>query len=106
MEPPAIKELEKLPAHKQVVEQIRHIYSTIRRDLDIAEVAPSTCFTLKYEHLCRDPEKEMERLDQFFRANKCKIPRLHGPPKPFAQRDEVRIDRELFENVKKYAQKP
>ena len=103
MEPPAIKELEKLPAHQQVVEQIRNIYSTIRSDLDIAGVDPSACFTLKYEQLCNDPEKEMLRLDQFFRVNKCEIRRLHLPPEPFARRNEIRIDPELFESMKRYA---
>lgn len=104
MEPPEIKELEKLPAYQQVVEQVRQIYSTIIKDLSVSKVAPSACFTLKYEQLCQDPEKEMQRLDQFFRANKCEIARLHEPPGPFARREEVRIDKELFENVKKYAQ--
>lgn len=106
MEPPQFKELEKLSAHEQVVEQIRHIYSTINNDLDISGIAPSNCFTLKYEQLCQDPEKEMERLNQFFKLNKCEVQRLHRPPKPFIRRDKVRIDLELFENVKKYAQKP
>lgn len=105
MEPPAVKELESLPAHQQVVEQIRHIYSTIDNDLDVSNVNPSACFKLSYEKLCLDPEKEMDRLDAFFRANGCQIERRFAPPSPFCRRNEIRIDRELFENVKNYARK-
>lgn len=105
MEPPAVTELEKLPAHQQVVEQIRHIYSTIDKDLAISGVDPKCCFRLSYEELCVNPEKEMNRLDEFFQANRCKVARRFAPPEPFRRREKVRIDPELFESLKNYVRK-
>ena len=105
MEPPSIERLQKLPAHEQVVEQIRHIYATITKDLSSSNVDPSACFLLKYEDLCDNPEKEMNRLDEFFRTNGCQISRRFKPPEPFPRRTEIRIDLDLFDKVKKYADK-
>jgi hypothetical protein len=102
MEPPSIERLQKLPAHEQVVEQIRHIYATIKRDLSFSNVDPSACFLLKYEDLCDDPEKEMNRLEGFFRTNGCQVARRYEPPEPFPRRNELRIDRDLLEKVKRY----
>lgn len=105
MEPPAIQELQKLPAHEQVVEQVRQIHSIIEKDLSHSNVDPSVCFLLKYEDLCNNPEREMNRLDEFFRVNGCQISRRCAPPEPFPRRNEIRIDRNLYEKVKEYAQK-
>lgn len=105
MEPPSIDELKKLPAHEQVVEQIRHIHSTIDQDLRLSGVGPSRCFSLKYEDLCDNPEKEMDRLQAFFKSNHCRVARRFEPPAPFSKRNEIRIDKVLYEKVKKYAEK-
>ncbi|RZU99596.1 sulfotransferase [Spiribacter vilamensis] len=105
MEPPSIEQLEKLPAPEQVVEQVRRIYATINQDLSLSDVKPSKCFFLKYEDLCDDPAKEMDRLEQFFKDNECQIERLNPPPKPFPRRNSITIDAELYAEVKKYAEK-
>lgn len=105
MEPPRIKELENRPAHEQVVEQIRQIHSTIEKDLKSSNVDLSACFVLKYEDLCANPQKEMDRLAEFFRVNKCQVSRRCEPPKSFPQRKKITIDPDLFEKVKKYVHK-
>ncbi len=105
MEPPSYEELRKLPAHEQVVQQIRHIRSTIEKDLKIGNVDPLACFTLNYEELCRNPEEEMSRLDKFFRLNGYQVERRYSPPEPFQRRSNIRIDRNLYEKVREYAKK-
>lgn len=106
MEPPLIDELEKLPPQEQVIEQIRHIRSTIEKDLKISGVNPSACFSLSYENLCDSPEKEMNRLEKFFCNNGCDVSRRSEPPKPFSRRKEIRIDNSLYTKVRDYAKKP
>mgnify|MGYP000541774681 CR=1 FL=1 len=105
MEPPSIDDLLKLPAHEQVVEQIRHIHSTIEKDLRFSGVDSSVCFALKYEDLCNNPEREMNRLEAFFRENDCQVSRRCESPKPFPRRNQIRIDKNLYEKVREYAKK-
>lgn len=105
MEPPLIDDLRDLPSHEQVVEQIRHIHSTIEQDLRQSGVASSVCFSLKYEDLCNNPEREMDRLEAFFHENGCLVPRRCEPPKPFPRRDQIRIDKQLYAKVRQYAKK-
>ncbi len=104
MEPPSIGELQKLPAHEQVVEQIRHIHLTIEKDLRFSGVDPSVCFSLKYEDLCNNPEREMNRPEEFFRENDCQVSRRCEAPQPFPLRDKIRTDKSLYEKVREYAE--
>ena len=106
MEPPKINELQELPVHEQVVEQIRHIHATIEKDLTISGADSSKCFFMKYEDLCGNPEREMDKLASFFRENGCVVSKRSKAPEPFIRRQEVRIEKSLYEKVKEYAKQP
>lgn len=104
MEPQAVEELKNLPAHQQVIEQVRHIHSTIKKDLMLSDVGPSRCFNLHYEALCGDPAGVMDQLQEFFEANGCQVGRLGAAPEPFDRRREVRIDSNLYAAMAQYVQ--
>lgn len=103
VEPPQVEDLEKLPVAEQVVEQIRHIHITIDNDLKSARVPGSQVFHLDYEEFCDDTYYGLDKLGRFFSTNGCDVNRVGKPPRQFTRRREVRIDRDLFEAVQRYA---
>lgn len=104
MEPEAVEDLYKLPAHAQVIEQIRHIHSAIKNDLALSGVGPSRCFDLHYETLCSNPAELMDQLQEFFELNDSQVDRLGDAPAPFQRRREVRVDPKLYAAMVEYAQ--
>lgn len=104
MEPQAVEELRRLPAHEQVIEQVRHIHATIKNDLYLGDVEPSRCFDLHYEALCENPAGVMDQLQDFFEANGCKVGRVRTAPAPLDRRREVRIDPDLYAALAEYVQ--
>jgi hypothetical protein len=103
MEPPAYDDLKDLEPHIQVIEQIRNINSTIKRDLEIAKVPSSRVFDINYENLCTNPSLEMSRLEAFFAEHGVGVQRIGSPPNPFHMREEVRVDDELYKLMIDYA---
>jgi hypothetical protein len=104
MEPPGIDHLQKLPAHQQVIEQIRHVRATIYKDLIFANVDPTRYLDLSYESFCTDPREAIKTIHNFFLRNNCKITRRSELPINFSTRQHVRIDPDIYEAMVRYAQ--
>jgi len=103
VEPPEVEDLKKLPVAEQAIEQVRHIYTTIGRDLKRAEVPEKQVFHLDYESFCLDVYSELDKLGLFLANNDCQVSRVKKSPRKFARRHEVRIDKDLFLAVQRYA---
>jgi len=103
IEPPSIQELKVLPAHQQVIEQIRHIHKTIDKDLRNSGVAKNRCFNLIYENFCDNPGRIINKLQAFFEANECKVNRIGIIPKNFLPRKEVRIEKRIYKQMVEYS---
>lgn len=103
VEPPEIELLKKLPAHKQVIEQIRHTHQTIDRDLALAGIDKTRRFDLVYEDFCDNPRKTVDQIQDFLSKNDCKVDRRSDPPERFTSRQEVRIDRDLYNRMVVYS---
>ena len=105
VEPPEIERLKKLPAHQQVIEQIRHTHQTINSDLDRAQIDDARRFYLAYEDFCDNPAKMLARLHDFLLKNNCIIFQLAEAPEKFYPRREIRIDIELYQQMVSYVEK-
>jgi hypothetical protein len=104
MEPAQVESLKTLPAHQQVIEQIRHIHTTIDNDFKVAGVPSSRRFDLSYEAFCEDPAIVIDDLLGFLALHGCNVSRRGAVPPVFKRRDEVRIDPFVYEAMVKYAQ--
>ena len=103
VEPPKIEELKLLPAHQQVIEQIRHIHKTIDEDLRISGVAKKRRFDLDYEDLCARPNDMIGELKIFLETNGCLISRRGVVSEKFSSRKGVGIDPAIYDQMVAYA---
>lgn len=103
MEPPQTEALKKLPAHEQVIEQIRHIHAVIDRDLSDAGVQAERRFDLSFEKFCSDPAGLVDRLETFLTKNGCHISRRMNAPEKFKPKEIIRIDKTVYAAMKDYA---
>lgn len=104
IEPPAIEKLKELPAHEQVIEQIRHIHSTINQDMQAAGVTCDRRFDLNYEEFCSNPSKSIDAIQAFLKSHACQTTRCDiSIPDHFSQRNIIRIDQELYQAMLKYS---
>lgn len=104
MEPPEVETLKALPAHQQVIEQIRHIHATIERDLKNVDVPESRRFHICYEKFCENPPAQIDALNTFLKSNHCIVNKSGSIPKSFNRREDIRIDRSLYAAMTDYAQ--
>ena len=95
---PQQKKIKKLPAHEQVVEQIRDIHTTIENDLIQAHVPKDKIFRLS-KTLCSDT-CYIGRFRSYFKVNHCNVKRTGNIPKRFLRREEVRINSDLYSKHK------
>jgi len=104
MEPPNIESLKRLPAHEQVIEQIRQIHRTIAKDLKVSGVPESRCLHLNYDEFCSDPLSAIKACKEFLASHGCEV-RQRGSiiPLRFESRREVRIDQNLYREMSDYA---
>ncbi len=105
MEPPEVEQLKSLPAHQQVIEQIRHIHAVINRDMVFAQVPPSRRFDLHYEQFCAAPRAVIHTLQDFLARNNCDVARRVELPASFPCRQQVRIDHDLYKAMADYARR-
>ena len=105
MEPPEVEQLKSLPAHQQVIEQIRHIHAVINRDMVFAQVPPSRRFDLHYEQFCAAPRAVIHTLQDFLARNNCDVARRVELPASFPCRQQVRIDHDLYKARADYARR-
>ena len=103
MEPPEIDALKSLPAHEQVVEQIRRIQALLDRDR--ASIAADRFLDVSYEEFCDAPSAVLERIRLFLAAHGA-APAVRGKaPEKFPRRQNVKIDAHLFERMREYAER-
>lgn len=67
VEPPGIERLLQLPAHEQVVEQVRALDALVA-EVE-ASIGPDRVLHLAYEDLCADPRAQLERIAAFAAAH-------------------------------------
>ena len=104
IEPPEIEVLKKLPAHEQVIEQIRHTYRTIDSDMKLAKIDSKRRMDFTYEDFCDSPASIVESVCSFLKQNGCQVKsRDIVLPESFARRQELHIDKKLYESLRRYA---
>lgn len=101
--PPEVNKLITLPAHQQVIEQIRNTYKTINLDLRLSGVSSNRRFDFFYEEFCENPSAIIEKLDFFLKDNDCVVRRKGTAPKKFTTRNAVKIDSALYEQMVAYS---
>lgn len=104
VEPPDVERLKKLPAHQQVIEQIRSTQQSINSDLTKAGIDDARRFDLVYEDFCDNPGKTLAQIQEFLLKNNCKVSQRDEAPREFNRRREVRIDNQLYQQMVSYAQ--
>lgn len=103
VEPPEMEQLKTLPAHAQVIEQIRATYRLIDKDFSEANFPSSRRFDLNYEALCASPAMVLAELRDFLSNNNCAPQLAESTPERFHLRNEVRIDAEVYKAMVAYA---
>jgi Sulfotransferase family len=83
VEPPGIDRLLQLPAHEQVVEQVRELDALVARVE--ASIGPERVLHLAYEDVCADPRAELERIAAFAAAQGCELDDRGEVPASFPQ---------------------
>jgi hypothetical protein len=83
VEPPGIERLLQLPAHEQVVEQVRALDALVARVE--ASIGPERVLHLAYEDLCADPPAQLERIRAFAAAHGCELGERGEVPANFRQ---------------------
>ena len=101
--PPEVDKLMALPAHQQVIEQIRHIHKTIDGDMHKSSVKNTRRFDFLYEDFCDNPSALIEKIEIFLRSNGCIVKRRAKAPEKFIPRNCVRIDSVLYEQMVTYS---
>jgi hypothetical protein len=104
MEPPNFDKLKQLPIHQQVIEQIRGIYAVIKKDIQLSGVSKDRIFHIDYEMLCDNPSEVINDLQNFFKLNSPTIERKSYTPPVFKIRKNIRINKKLYDAMKKYAE--
>jgi sulfotransferase family protein len=85
VEPPGVERLRRLPAHEQVVEQVRALDALVARVE--GSICPGRVLHLAYEDLCADPRAQLERIEAFAAAHDCDLGARGEAPASFPQRD-------------------
>ena len=84
VEPPGIERLRQLPAHEQVVEQVRALDALVARVE--ASIGHERVLHLAYEDLCADPRAELERIAAFAARHGCELGERGEVPASFRRR--------------------
>jgi hypothetical protein len=85
VEPPGIEHLLQLPAHEQVVEQVRALDTLVARVEET--IGPDRVLHLAYEDLCADPRGQLDRIVAFAAAHGCELGDRGDVPASFPQRE-------------------
>jgi hypothetical protein len=83
VEPPGIERLLQLPAHEQVVEQVRELDALVARVEE--SIGPDRVLHLAYEDLCADPRGQLERIAAFAAAHGSELGDRGEVPASFPQ---------------------
>ena len=104
--PPGVEELKKKSPCKQVVGQIRAIYSEIDRVVACKYIKKDRVLWLEYEDYCRNTYSMIEKVDKFFRSNGLKIDRRFEVPRSFKISDKLQISESLVKELQELCRKP
>ncbi len=99
-EPPEVAELRRLPAHEQVVEQVRRIEALVERDREL--LGQTRFHEVSYEHLCDHAEDTMREIAEFAERAGIRLVRRRPIPASFERPPERRIEPDLHERIVEY----
>lgn len=102
MEPPNMDELAKLPAHEQVVEQIREIYDLIAGDRE--KIGEGRFLDISYEEFCKETIASLSKLEDFLSKHGVVLRQRTGVPSSFERTVKINIPQELYQKLKAYAE--
>ena len=103
VEPPGVEHLRRLPAHEQVVEQIRALDDLVARVE--ASIGPERVLHVVYEDICADPRGQLERIAAFAAAHGCKLGERGEVPASFPRRDGGTLPAELEDALLGYVER-
>jgi hypothetical protein len=98
-EPPEIERLRELPAHEQVVEQVRTIEALIDRDRE--RLGGDRFLEVRYEELCDDPRATMASIHEFAGRRGVSLKQRGVVPQRFERRGTP-IDEAVGERLDAY----
>lgn len=101
VKPPAALELESLPPHQQVIEQVRRIYDVIDRQR--MRIGRDRFLDIHYERFCDDPPRTVEEVREFTQSHGLTLNVVGKFPQPFRRNGEVRVERKLYDRMVTYA---
>lgn len=96
MEPPEIEDLRRLPAHQQVVGQVRGINQLVE---NARANDPGSFCTVEYNELREDPASVVDGIGEFLSVSGANVDRLAWRPAPFESPWRLRIDPELYDRL-------
>lgn len=102
MEPPLVEQLKRLPAHVQVIEQIRHIHALIDQDIADSRVNRSRFHQIVYEDFCSNVHKSLLEFDTFLKLHGVEIDKKFDVPERFQLRRGIHINQNLYKKMKEY----
>lgn len=104
MSPPKTDEIMKLPAHQQVVEQIRSINMIINSDLKNCGIKSSSVLEISYEKFCSSPGLVIDEFQKFLCLNGVYVERRGEIPLSFSKNTKIQIEKKIYERMKSYAE--
>jgi Sulfotransferase family len=100
VEPPGIERLRQLPAHEQVVEQVRALDALVARVEE--SIGPERVLHLAYEDLCAEPRAQLDRVATFAAGHGCDLGERGEVPASFPQAGESTLPPELEKALLSY----
>lgn len=100
VEPPGFEELAARPAHEQVLEQIRRIYSII--DDARAKYGPDRFYDVSYEDFCVDAHTGLAAIAAFVMRHRIRLMVRKAVPPQFRLRGAPKIDAGLLYELEAY----
>lgn len=102
VEPPEINRIKQLPAHIQVVKQVRRIYELIEQDIMDSGIDHGRIYRVRYENLCANVHGMLMEFEEFIKKNNVILERRFEVPKYFDVRSNILIEPELYKQLKEY----
>jgi hypothetical protein len=94
-------ELQRLPPHEQVIEQVRSIYGFI--DCERMRIGRDRFLDIDYDQFCDNPNRTVECVHQFAEAHDVRLTRTSPGPSEFARSNRMRIDVDMYDRMETYA---
>jgi hypothetical protein len=101
VKPPTASDLDELPPHRQVIEQVRGIYNVIDRQR--MWIGRDRFLDIEYERFCEDPKQTVQSVREFARMHGVELNVAGEIPQPFRRGGNLRIDTDLYEKMVTYA---